>query len=178
MLCISATTQHKRLCNGNLTAQRLLILSLISASGHQYWDLRQAGRLTLVQFSSLWCALVFVRRNAFRAIGIGFGQCSFVRHEMSSSNISKTVGPRITKFYRDINTDIVYSHSGYDNIFHLRLEVVREKSKMPPPTDSGGISRERFKLGSPTCLPRTSGPTNLLEMASPGPSGRLQNAIK
>ena len=47
------------------------------------------------------------------------------------------------------------------------------------------ISRETFKLGSRNCtivfwtiLSRTSGPTNLLEIASPAPSGRLQNAIK
>ena len=50
---------------------------------------------------------------------------------------------------------------------------------MPSPTDSGGISRELFKLGSwnITCLSRTSGPTNLTEMTSPASSGRLQNAI-
>ena len=64
--------------------------------------------------------------------------------------------PRITKFYRE------------------------KLSKIPPPMTSGGISRERFKLGSLNfkCLSRTCDPTNLLQMASPAPSSRLQNAIK
>ena len=45
---------------------------------------------------------------------------------------------------------------------------------MPPSTASGGISRERSNY---TRLSRTSGRTNLPEMASPAPSGRLQTAI-
>ena len=63
------------------------------------------------------------RRNAiaFRAIGIGFGNVpSFVRHEISSSNISK-----ITKFYGDIHTDIVYNHTGYDIITYFRSAANR-----------------------------------------------------
>ena len=40
-------------------------------------------------------------------------QCSLIRHEISSSNISKTVWPRITKFLQAMHTDIVYSHPGY-----------------------------------------------------------------
>ena len=66
---------------------------------------------------------IYFRRNAiaFRAIGIGFGNVrSFVRHEISSSNISKTISPRITRFLGDIYTDIVYSHTGYDVIFSFR----------------------------------------------------------
>ena len=57
-----------------------------------------------------------------------------------------------------------------------RPGVVRVPRQMPPP---GGISRERFKLGTWnfTRSSRTSGPTNLKEMASPAPSGRLQNVI-
>ena len=106
----------------------------------------------------------------------------FVRHEISSSNISKTVWPTTTKFYSDIHNDIVYSHTGHDVIIYFLSEVIGDKqSKMPPATASGGISRERFKLGSSsfTCLSTTSGIINLPEMASPSPapSGRLQNAI-
>ena len=67
---------------------------------------------------------------AFRAIGIGFANVrSFVRHEISSSNISKTVRPRITKFYGDIHTDIVYSHTGYDVIIYFQSEVIGENSR-------------------------------------------------
>ena len=51
---------------------------------------------------------------------------------------------------------------------------------MPPQTASGGISRERFKLGSSNFahLLRTRGPTKVPERASTAPSGRLHNAIK
>ena len=75
--------------------------------------------------------------------------------------------------YMDIRTDIVYRYIGYDVIICYRSEVIWEKQ-------SGGISRERFKVGSRnfTSLSRTSGHTNLPEMASPAPSGWLQNATK
>ena len=60
------------------------------------------------------------RRNAV-AIGMGLGTVrSFVRHEISSSNISETVSPRIAKFYDEIHTEIVYSHTGYDVIIYFR----------------------------------------------------------
>ena len=54
--------------------------------------------------------------------------------------------------------------------------VIGETVEMPPTTASGGISRERFHLGSSnfTRLSRTSGPTNMPEMGSPAPSGRLK----
>ena len=52
-------------------------------------------------------------------------------------------------------------------------------SRIPPLASWGGIPRERFKLGPRnfTCSSKASGSTNLPEMASPAPSGRLQNAI-
>ena len=51
---------------------------------------------------------------------------------------------------------------------------------MPPPTASGGISREQFKRGSRqfTRVSWTISPTNLLDMTSLASSGRLQIAIK
>ena len=56
----------------------------------------------------------------------------------------------------------------------------KKTSTMPPQTASGGISREKFKRGSPNCtrLSRTSGLINLPEMTSLVASDRLQNAIK
>ena len=38
--------------------------------------------------------------------------------------MSKTVWPRITNFYRDIHTDIVYSHTGYDIIIYFQSKTV------------------------------------------------------
>ena len=85
----------------------------------------------------------------FNSIRIGFDQCSFVRHKIGSSNSSKTVWPKITTFYNDIHTDIVYSHTGYDVTIYFRLEVIGEKqSKMRSPTALYEISGELFKLGS------------------------------
>ena len=56
----------------------------------------------------------------------------------------------------------------------------KNPSKMPHQPASGGISRERFKRGSPifTWLSGTTDPTNLLDMTSLIAYGRLQNAIK
>ena len=90
-----------------------------------------------------------------RTIGIGF--VMFVRHEKSSSNISKTVWLWIIKFYADIHTYIVYNIAGYDVIISFRLEVIATKlSKIPPPTASGGTSRARFRLGSRNFTPHLS----------------------
>ena len=48
-----------------------------------------------------------------------------------------------------IHTDIVYSKTGYDVIIYFRSEVIGEKlSNILPPMASGGISQERFNLGS------------------------------
>ena len=78
---------------------------------------------------------------------IGF--IMFVRREINSSNMSKTIWPRITKFYRDIHTNIVYSHTGYEAIIYFRSKIIAKKLlKIPLPTASGGISRKWFKLRS------------------------------
>ena len=110
---------------------------------------------------------------AFRAIGM-LRQCSFFRHEISPSNISKTVWPRITKFYTVILTDILYSQTEYDVIICFQSEVIGENSR-------------KYRLLRLRCnflrtvqarIMGTSGSTNLPEMASLAPSDQLQNAIK
>ena len=59
-------------------------------------------------------------------------------------------------------------------------ECLKKRSKMPPQTALGGISRERFKRGSRnlTRLSRTTAPINLPQMTSLAVFGRLKNAIK
>ena len=37
-----------------------------------------------------------------------------VHHKVSGLHVSKPVWPRITRFYRDIHTDLVHSYTGYD----------------------------------------------------------------
>ena len=46
---------------------------------------------------------------------------SLVRDKISCSNISRAVLQRITKFYNDIHTDLLYSNTGHDvtNCFRL-----------------------------------------------------------
>ena len=39
-----------------------------------------------------------------------------IHHEVSGWNNSRTVRPRITKFHTDIQTDLLYSHTGYDDV--------------------------------------------------------------
>ena len=63
--------------------------------------------------------------KAFRTIGMGF-VLLVRRHEISSSNMLKTVWPRITKFY--VNTDIVYSHTGHDVSIYFWPEVIAKKN--------------------------------------------------
>ena len=66
--------------------------------------------------------------KSFRPYVIAFDHVrSFVRHENSPSNSSRTVLPRITNFYVDIHTDIFYSHIGYDVIIYFRSEVIAKK---------------------------------------------------
>ena len=57
-----------------------------------------------------------------------FGFDLLVRHEISPSNISRTVLPRMTKFHTDIHTDIVYSHTAQDSIIYFRSEVIVKKN--------------------------------------------------
>ena len=74
-----------------------------------------------------------------------------------------------------------YHHTGYDVANYFRPNIIlRKSSKMPPPTASGGISRERFKRGSRnfTAFSGTIGPTSIPDMTSLALSGRLQNVFK
>ena len=61
--------------------------------------------------------LQFCRQNAewrFRHERRSSAFVIVVHHQVNSSNISRIVWPRITKFYRDIHTNLLCSHTGYD----------------------------------------------------------------
>ena len=120
------------------------------------------------------CGFWYIVCKAFLPYVIGFNM--FVWHEISSSNISRTVLPSITKFYRDIHTDIpTSSHTGWrDYLLPVASYKSEKRTKIPPLAVLGGISGEWFKQGSRnfTHLSRTIGFTNL---AAPG---WLQNVIK
>ena len=47
----------------------------------------------------------------------------------SSSNNSKTALPKITKFYTDIHTDIIYSPTEYDVITYFWSEAIGKNSR-------------------------------------------------
>ena len=49
---------------------------------------------------------------------------SVVHHKVSGSYVARTVWRRITKFYMDIHTDPLYSHSGYDVTRYFRSGVI------------------------------------------------------
>ena len=54
--------------------------------------------------------------------------------------ISRTVWPRITKFFTNLQTSRVYNHTGYDVTNYFRSEATAIKqSKMPPQADLGRI---------------------------------------
>ena len=91
--------------------------------------------------------------------------------ELESPNSLRTSTPTLS---------IATPHND-DVIIYFRAEVIWQKlSILPPPTASGGISREWLNLGSRniTQLSRTDSPIYVPDMASPAPSGRLQDAIK
>ena len=106
-----------------------------------------------------------------------------VRHEVRQSYISRTVLPRFA-IHKNLHTGRIYNHTEHDVATYFRSEATanktvenptsygyllrvgsyREKtSKMTPQTALGGISRERFKQGSPnfTGLSGISGPHRL-----------------
>ena len=107
-----------------------------------------------VFFAKLWINCRVVRRysyKAFRTIEIAYDHVhSFIRHEISFSNISRTVLTRIAKLYTNILIDIdVYSHTGYCVTVNFRPEVIAKKTVENTASDGfGGICRERFKLAS------------------------------
>ena len=49
----------------------------------------------------------------------------------------KTVSSRITKFYGDIHTDIIYNHIGYDVIIYFQSEVIGETDENTASDDCG-----------------------------------------
>ena len=72
--------------------------------------------------------------------------------------------------------------AGYDITNYFRSKATAKKSRKCRlrRTASAGISRERFKRGSPnfTLLSGTTGPRHRPDLTSPLTSGRLQNSIK
>ena len=68
--------------------------------------------------------------------------CSFIRHENQLLEYLENLLTK-TKCYTDIQTDIVYSRTGYDVIIYFRSEVI---GKIPPLTTSGGISLRIMKV--------------------------------
>ena len=92
--------------------------------------------------------------------------------------ISRTVRARITKFYGCNKASLPYIGTGYDVTAYFRSEATaKRQSKMPLQTASGGISREKFKRGSPnfTQLSGITGPTHVLDSTTLVASGRLPN---
>ena len=75
------------------------------------------------------------------------------------------------------DTDLVYSHTGYDVTSCFRLDVLAEKlMKKQLPTVSGRISQEWFKRGSRN-FTTLSGTVSLIKMSKTSitASSRLQN---
>ena len=85
-------------------------------------------------------------------------------YKVRQSYISRTFRPVITKLYKNLHTRQIYNHTGYDVTNYFRSEATAKKTKMPPHTASGGISRDRFVRGSPNFarLSWIADPTNLL----------------
>ena len=109
---------------------------------------------------------------------------SFVHHKLSGSNISRTVWRRITKFFTDIHTDLVYGKTGYNVTSYFRSVFikVRKTAEMPHPTAFGWISPERFKRerGSRnyTYLSGTVSHIHAPALMWPAASSRLKTAVE
>ena len=131
------------------------------------------------------------RQNAFLALcddrrtpvsSLSWSSSWCTRHKARQQYILRTAWPGITKLY--MNFTPVGSMTTPDmtslSTSGWQLSAFEKRTKMPPQTASGGISREEFKRGSPnfTRLSPTTGPTNLLDMTSLVSFSRLQIAIK
>ena len=105
---------------------------------------------------------------------------SFDHHKVSGSCISRTVWSGITKFYADIITVLVYSHTiQVCSYFQSKVNAIK-LSKMLPLMALGQISRELFKQGSQnfTALSGTISRTNEPDMTSLTAFSRLQIATE
>ena len=54
---------------------------------------------------------------------------SLVGHKVRQLHISRTVLGRISKFYKDIHTDLLYSYSGYDATSYFWSEVIAKNCR-------------------------------------------------
>ena len=87
---------------------------------------------------------------------------------------------KITKFYRDIHTDIVYSHTGYDAIVYFRSKVIAKKLSKIPLRQlrveflGNGLARTT-KFYTLVKGNRSYKPAGMTSLPS---SGRLQNVVK
>ena len=109
-------------------------------------------------------------------------QCGLSTFENGRKWRIRRLQPAITKIGKCIHADELNSNTGYDvtDYFWLAVTEVQKRSKMPPQTASGRISRESFKQGSPNFrwLSEITDPTKLPHTTSLVASRRLQNAIK
>ena len=95
------------------------------------------------------------------------------RHKVRQSHLSRTLWPRIIKFYVGTHTDLFYIHTRYDVTYCFRSEVLATKTiGIAAPTTSGGISQ--FYMVIADVLPHK--PAEYV--TSLAVSSRLQNAIK
>ena len=84
------------------------------------------------------CSAYYPRLSSFVII---------LHHKVSGLNISRTIWPRITTFYSDIHTDLLYSHTSL-NYFRSAFIEVR---KMPPGCFRLNFCIAAFCLAQPIC---------------------------
>ena len=53
-----------------------------------------------------------------------------VHHKVSGSNISRTFSIKITKFYKNIHADLVYSNTGYDVTSNSRSALIEVRKNV------------------------------------------------
>ena len=119
----------------------------------------------------------------FRALHIL--RSSFVIHHKVSVSISwvKVLWHTITKFFKGIRTDVLYSHIGYDVTNYFWSEVRPKENKTVKNTASVGFGLNfsltvKARITQFYTLIGDNQPQNLPDMTSLAASGRVVNAIK
>ena len=138
-----------------------------------------ASSSILLTLCAIYVNRQIAARRRFALLSKGPSAGVVVRHKVRQLYISRTFRPRMTKFYKNLNSGRVYNRTQY-NVTNYFGSYCGKMSIMLPKMASGIISPKRLSKRSQNFkrLSGTTGPTNLPDMASLVTSGRPQNAIK
>ena len=134
-----------------IAVSRIELNGLLYYDHNDYMRLRRKPKAWTAQYTFIYG--VFTRRSArmsflpiaMRSVG---SDTSFVHHKLSGCCNSITVWPRITKYYKDINADKLYNHTGYDITNCFRSAIIANKTAENAIIHRGFLARWSAAIGA------------------------------